>query len=138
VRVAAFRSRFTFADDGIRHRRLHPRKSAGREGNLINGPSVDTSGLDFQGSYFGLTRCSARPDSQRRRHYTIEYKRGACDARRVHHRAALDRAGKTELLSAFYSTPVASERLLEWTSGPHTALDDHFKQGTDNLVGASI
>ncbi len=141
--VPAFRSRFTFADDGNPATDdCTPANLLGVKANLINGPSVDTSGLDFQGTYFWPDAVFAGDvtfggDAT----YTIEYKRGALvtlDGFTI--APALDRAGKTELLSAFYSYPkLRANAFVQWTSGRHNLRwTTHYKEGTDNLVGASI
>jgi iron complex outermembrane receptor protein len=110
--------------------------------NIINGPNVDTSGIDFQATYrwdnavfegdltFGLDGT-----------YTIEYKRGALitlDGFTI--APALDRAGKSELLSAFYSYPEwRTNGYIQWNRNGHNIRwTTHFKSGTDNIVGASI
>jgi iron complex outermembrane receptor protein len=140
--VAAFRARFTFADDGNPATDdCTPANLLAVKANLINGPSVDTSGLDFQGTYvwndvFGGDLTFGGDGT-----YTIEYKRGALvtlDGFTI--APALDRAGKTELLSAFYSYPrLRANAYINWSSGMHNVrLTTHYKQGTDNIVGASI
>ncbi|CAN5709464.1 TonB-dependent receptor [soil metagenome] len=141
--VAAFRSRFTFADDGnAATDDCTPANLLSVKANLINGPSVDTSGVDVQGTYlwenalFGGDLLFGADGT-----YTIEYKRGALvtlDGFTI--APALDRAGKTELLSAFYSYPrVRANAYINWSLGENNLrLTTHFKQGTDNLVGATI
>ncbi|HEY2750282.1 TonB-dependent receptor domain-containing protein [Phenylobacterium sp.] len=140
--VAAFRSRFTFADDGNPATDdCSPANLLAVKANLINGPSVDTSGLDFDGTYFWPEALfggdlTFGADAT----YLIEYKRGALvtlDGFTI--APALDRAGKTELLSAFYSYPKwRANGYIQWTSGPHNLRwTTHFKSGTDNLVGTS-
>ncbi|MDZ4374761.1 MAG: TonB-dependent receptor [Phenylobacterium sp.] len=139
----AFRARFQFADDGNPATNdCRPANLLGVTANLINGPSVDTSGLDFQATYiFPALTWDADLTLGVEGTYTIEYKRGALvtlDGFTI--APALDRAGKSELLSAFYSYPrwrvngyVQLNRdghNLRWTT--------HFKSGTDNLVGASV
>jgi iron complex outermembrane receptor protein len=141
--VPAFRSRFTFADDGNPATDdCKPANLLGVKANLINGPNVDTSGIDFQATYlwdnalmegdvtFGLEGT-----------YTIEYKRGALvtlDGFTI--APALDRAGKSELLSAFYSYPQwRANGYIQWNRDGHNIRwTTHFKSGTDNIVGASI
>jgi iron complex outermembrane receptor protein len=141
--VADFASRFTFADDGNPATNdCAPANLLGVKANLINGPNVDTSGVDFQATYlwdnalmegdltFGVDGT-----------YTIEYKRGALvtlDGFTIS--PALDRAGKSELLSAFYSYPRwRANGYLQWNRDGHNIRwTTHFKSGTDNLVGASI
>ncbi len=141
--VAAFRSRFTFADDGnLATDDCTPANLLSVRANLINGPGVDTSGVDFQGSYlwedalFGGDLLFGGDGT-----YTIEYKRGALvtlDGFTI--ASAVDRAGKTELLSAFYSYPrIRANAYINWTSGGHNLrLTTHYKEGTDNIVGASV
>jgi iron complex outermembrane receptor protein len=141
--VAAFRSRFTFADDGNPATDdCIPANLLGVKANLINGPDVDTSGIDFQATYlweralmegdvtFGIDGT-----------YTLEYKRGALitiDGFEIS--PAIDRAGKSELLSAFYSYPkLRSNGYIQWNRDGHNIRwTTHYKKGTDNLVGASI
>src|SRR6185503_9883600 len=136
---AVFRSRFTFADDGnpatddCKQSNLLSVKT-----NLINGPSVDTSGLDFAGTYFlpdlyWGTDLTLGADAT----YTIEYKRGALvtlDGITI--APAIDRAGKSELLSAFYSYPKTRANFyLNFTRGPHNLRwTTHYKQGTTNII----
>jgi iron complex outermembrane receptor protein len=139
----AFRARFQFADDGNPATDdCRPANLLGVTANLINGPDVDTSGVDFQATYnwpqalfqgdmtFGVEGT-----------YTIEYKRGALvtiDGFTI--APALDRAGKSELLSAFYSYPEwRTNAYVQWNRDGHNVRwTTHFKSGTDNLVGASI
>jgi len=141
--VPDFRSRFTFADDGNPATNdCAPANLLGVKANLINGPNVDTSGIDFQATYlwdnalfegdltFGLDGT-----------YTIEYKRGALitlDGFTI--APALDRAGKSELLSAFYSYPEwRTNGYIQWNRDGHNIRWTlHFKSGTDNIVGATI
>ncbi|MET0273998.1 MAG: TonB-dependent receptor [Phenylobacterium sp.] len=140
---ATFAARFTFADDGIPTTNdCRPENLLGVRANLINGPSVDTSGIDFQGTYFWPDVLFAGDltfgvDGT----YTIEYKRGALvtlDGFTI--APALDRAGKSELLSAFYSYPdIRANAYVQWASGGHNVRwTTRFKAGTDNIVGASI
>jgi iron complex outermembrane receptor protein len=141
--VAAFRSRFTFADDGNPATDdCTPGNLLAVKANLINGPSVDTSGVDFQGTYnwddalFGGDVTFGGDGT-----YTIDYKRGALitlDGFTI--APALDRAGKTELLSAFYSYPkLRANAYINWSrEGHNLRWTTHYKQGTDNIVGASI
>jgi iron complex outermembrane receptor protein len=141
--VPDFAARFTFADDGNPATNdCAPANLLGVKANLINGPNVDTSGVDFQATYlwdsalmegdltFGVDGT-----------YTIEYKRGALvtlDGFTIS--PALDRAGKSELLSAFYSYPRwRANGYLQWNRDGHNIRwTTHFKSGTDNLVGSSV
>lgn len=142
--VTAFRARFTFADDGNPATDdCTPANLLGVQANLINGPSVDTSGVDFQGTYlwadspiFGGDLTFGGDGT-----YTIEYKRGALvtlDGFTI--APAIDRAGKSELLSSFYSYPkLRANAYVQWALGGHNVRwTTRYKQGTDNLVGASV
>jgi iron complex outermembrane receptor protein len=141
--VAAFRSRFTFADDGnAATDDCRPANLLGVKANLINGPGVDTSGIDFQATYLWQDALMGGDmtfggDGT----YTIEYKRGALitiDGFTI--APALNRAGKSELLSSFYSYPkLRANGFIQWNRDGHNIRwTTHFKQGTDNIVGASI
>jgi iron complex outermembrane receptor protein len=98
---AALRARFTFANDTC-----HPSQFLGVRINEINGPSVQTSGFDFQAMYrwpglFG-GELALGVDGN----YLREYKRGALvTVEGITIDAALDRAGKLELLSGFFAYP---------------------------------
>jgi len=140
---ATFRQRFSFSDDGnAATDDCTPAKLLGVTANLINGPSVDTSGIDFQATYvFPELAWEGDVTLGVEGTYTIEYKRGALvtlDGFTI--APALDRAGKSELLSAFYSYP-------EWRGNAYVQFnrDGHnlrwttrYKAGTDNIVGASV
>jgi iron complex outermembrane receptor protein len=136
---AAFRSRFTFADDGNPATDdCSPQNLLGVRTNLINGPSVDTSGLDFTAVYnwadaFRDTDVTLGGDAT----YMIEYKRGALitiDGFTIS--PAIDRAGKSELLSAFYSYPKwRANAYVNLSHGPHNLRwTTHYKQGTTNII----
>lgn len=140
---AAFRARFQFADDGNPATDdCRPANLLGVTANLINGPDVDTSGVDFQATYvwpelFMAGDFTVGVEGT----YTIEYMRGALvtiDGFTI--APALDRAGKSELLSAFYSYPEwRANGFLQWArEGHNLRWTTHFKSGTDNIVGASV
>jgi len=140
---ATFRQRFTFSDDGnAATDDCTPAKLLGVTANLINGPSVDTSGIDFQASYvFPELAWEGDVTLGVEGTYTIEYKRGALvtlDGFTI--APALDRAGKSELLSAFYSYPeIRANAYLQFNRNGHNVRwTTRFKAGTDNLVGATI
>jgi iron complex outermembrane receptor protein len=130
---AAFRARFTFSDDVCQ-----PANLLGVKTNLINGPSVDTSGLDFNATYawddaFRGVDVTLGADAT----YTIAYKRGALitiDNFTI--APAIDRAGKSELLSAFYSYPRwRGNAYVNFARGPHNLRwTTHFKSGTTNII----
>jgi iron complex outermembrane receptor protein len=107
---AALRGRFTFATGttfaGPDGSNCHPSNLLAVRSNNINGPDVDTSGVDYQLNVrlpgYGEFRFDAGFEGS----YLIEYKRG--DLKTLEGtviEAALDRAGKAELISAFYSYP---------------------------------
>jgi iron complex outermembrane receptor protein len=130
---AAFRARFTFSDDICQ-----PANLLGVKTNLINGPGVDTSGLDFNAVYdwdeaFRDVDVTLGADAT----YTIAYKRGALvtiDGFTI--AQAIDRAGKSELLSAFYSYPKwRGNAYVNLSRGPHNLRwTTHFKAGTTNII----
>jgi iron complex outermembrane receptor protein len=140
---ATFRARFQFADDGnAATDDCTPAKLLAVTTNLINGPSVDTSGVDFQATYvFPELVWNGDVTLGIEGTYTIEYKRGALvtlDGFTI--AAALDRAGKSELLSAFYSYPRwRSNGYVQFNRDGHNLRwTTHFKSGTTNIVGASL
>ncbi|HEY9234468.1 MAG TPA: TonB-dependent receptor [Phenylobacterium sp.] len=141
--VPEFRARFQFADDGNPATDdCTPARLLGVTANLINGPSVDTSGVDFQATYvFPDIRWDGDLTFGVDGTYTIEYKRGALvtlDGFTI--APALDRAGKSELLSSFYSYPRwrANGYVQFNREGHNLRWTTHFKSGTDNIVGSSV
>lgn len=130
---AVFAARFTFSD-GI----CQPANLLGVKTNLINGPSVDTSGVDMTAVYtwpeaFHDTDVTLGGDAT----YLIDYKRGALvtiDGFTI--APAIDRAGKSELLSAFYSYPKwRGNAYVNLNRGPHNLRwTTHFKSGTTNII----
>ena len=111
---ATLASRFTFATGAgtvtnpLTGTNCHPSNFQGLRTNLINGPSVDTDGVDLDASYvvrdlFGHSGdLTAGLDAS----YVGKYQRGALltlDGITIS--PAIDRAGKAELLSQFYSDP---------------------------------
>ena len=136
---ATFRARFTFADDGNPATDdCTPANLLGVKTNNLNGPSVDTSGVDMTAVYtwddaFWDGDLTIGGDAT----YTIEYKRGpliTVDGFQI--AAAIDRAGKSELLSAFYSYPKwRANAYLNFSRGPHNLRwTTHFKSGTTNII----
>ncbi|MDB5444204.1 MAG: hypothetical protein JWP73_2580 [Phenylobacterium sp.] len=130
---AALASRFTFSDGGCA-----PGNLLGVKTNLINGPGVDTSGLDFTALYnwsdaFRDTDVTFGGDAT----YMIEYKRGpliTIDGFTI--AQAIDRAGKSELLSAFYSYPKwRANAYVNFSHGPHNLRwTTRYKAGTTNII----
>ncbi|MCC7268554.1 MAG: TonB-dependent receptor [Caulobacteraceae bacterium] len=137
--VAEFRSRFTFAVDAdpVADDCL-PANLLGVRTNWINGPDVKTSGIDFSVSN-AWDQLVWDTDLQLGLEgtYTFEYKRGALvtlDGFTI--AQPLDRAGLSELLSAFYSYPKL--RASAWANfhrGPHNLRwTTRFKEGTINVI----
>ena len=106
--------------------------------NLINGPSVDTSGVDFQATYFWPEALfdgdiTLGGDATA----TIEYRRGALitiDGFTI--ASALNRDGKSELLSAFYSYPkIRANAYVNWgREGHNLRWTTHVKTGPINII----
>lgn len=136
---AEFRSRFTFADDGNPATDdCIPGNVLAVRSNFINGPSVKTSGIDASATFdfknlVSDTDVMVGGDLT----YTIDYKRSAVvtpDGIEVE--PARDRAGVSELLSAFYSYP-------RWRANGFINLNrgvanlrwaTHYKSGPTNIV----
>lgn len=126
---AALASRFTFASGAgtavnpVTGTNCHPSNFQGVRVNQINGPGVDTSGVDFSATYrlreaFGSEGdLTAGLDGG----YLIEYDRGplvTLDGITI--APGVDRAGKAELLSQFYSNPRWKANLyLNYQIGRH-------------------
>ncbi len=113
---ASLRGRFTFASGttfvGPDGSNCHPSNLLAVRSNNINGPGVDTSGVDYQVNTrlpdFGQWRFDAGLEGS----YLIDYKRGELKTLEgVTIEPALDRAGKAELISAFYSYPKVKANL---------------------------
>lgn len=90
----------------------------------INGPNVDTSGLDFQG-YYTFNEPLGR-DAQLTvggdATHLLDYKRGAVVSEGITIAGAIDRAGLAELLGSFYSYP-------KWRGN----LYANYQEGRHNL-----
>jgi len=126
---AALASRFSFsggagtAVNPVTGTNCHPSNFQGVRTNLINGPSVDTSGVDFTATY--RMRELFSPDGDLTvgvdGAYVSEYDRGplvSLDGITI--APGVDRAGKAELLSAFYSQPRWKGNLfLNYSLGRH-------------------
>jgi len=122
---ATLRGRFSFVTGAstinpIDGSNCHPSNFLGVRTNLINGPSVDTSGVDFQANYrFGLGETDVNLGVEGS--YLIEYNRGSLvtlDGITI--ATALDRAGQLDLLSAFFSYPRwKTNAFVNFANGPH-------------------
>jgi iron complex outermembrane receptor protein len=122
---AALTSRINFAVGGainpLTGNNCHPSNVLGVITNWVNGPEVDTSGVDFQASYrfsdFGGGELILGLEGS----YMIEYKRGALETLEgVQIQPALDRAGQVELLTSFYSYPrIKGSGYVNYATGPH-------------------
>jgi iron complex outermembrane receptor protein len=126
---AALLSRFNLASGAgsavnpLTGTNCHPSNFLGITTNLINGPSVTTDGLDFTLTYrqpdvFGGDLTFGTDLS-----YMFEYNRGplvTIDGITI--APAIDRAGKVEQLSSFYSDPrIKATSYLNYSHGPHNA-----------------
>ncbi|MEO8114802.1 MAG: TonB-dependent receptor, partial [Phenylobacterium sp.] len=111
---AALVSRFTFAGGAgtavnpVTGTNCHPSNFQGVRTNLINGPGVDTSGVDFAATYRWRDLFAQDGDLTvvLDGAYVQKYDRGplvTLDGITI--APGVDRAGKAELLSAFYSVP---------------------------------
>ncbi|HEY9219147.1 MAG TPA: TonB-dependent receptor, partial [Phenylobacterium sp.] len=122
---AALRGRFNFATGttfvGPDGTNCHPTNLLGVRSNNINGPGVDTSGVDFQANVEMPDLGEVRFDVGIEGSYLIEYKRGALvTLEGTEIEAPLDRAGKLELISAFYSYPeIKANAYLNFNMGAH-------------------
>ena len=134
---ATLRNRFTFASgssivNALDGSSCHPSNFLAVRTNLINGPGVDTSGVDFQADYrfdLGQSRMAFGVEGS----YLVEYKRGALvtlDGITI--ATPLDRAGQLELISAFYSYP-------RWKSNAYVnwAMENHNLRATFRYVAPS-
>jgi iron complex outermembrane receptor protein len=125
-------ARFTF-DSGV----CNSSGVLGIQTYVINGPSVDTSGIDLQADYtfddFANGVLTIGGDAT----YLFEYKRGAVVTREgITIAAPIDRAGKAELLSAFYSYPKwRANGYVNFNIGSsNIRYTIHYKQGVDDLA----
>ena len=141
---AALASRFTFASGAgtavnpVTGTNCHPSNFQGMRTYLINGPSVDTSGVDFSASY--RLREAILPEGDLTLGvdgaYVFEYDRGALvSLDGITIAPGLDRAGKAELLSAFYSQPQLKANLyVNYAIGPHNLRATlHYVDSLDDL-----
>lgn len=123
---AALRDRVTFSQGGVTGPNAafpacHPSNLLAVRSNLINGPSVDTSGVDFQASYafpeFGGGDLTLGVEGS----YMIEYKRGPLQTLEgVTILAGIDRVNKAELISSFYSYPqIKANAFANWSQDIH-------------------
>ena len=141
---AALASRFTFASGAgtavnpVTGTNCHPSNFQGMRTYLINGPSVDTSGVDFSASY--RLREAILPEGDLTLGvdgaYVFEYDRGALvSLDGITIAPGLDRAGKAELLSAFYSQPQLKANLyVNYAIGPHNIRATlHYVDSLDDL-----
>jgi iron complex outermembrane receptor protein len=137
---ATLASRFTFASGAgtavnpVTGGNCHPSNFQGVRTNLINGPSVDTSGVDFAATYrlHDVFTSGGDLTAGLDGTYLAKYDRGpllTLDGITI--APGVDRAGKAELLSAFYSDPRWKGNLfLNYSLGRH-----NFR-ATLHIVGA--
>lgn len=137
---AALASRFTFASGAgtavnpVTGTNCHPSNFQGVRTNLINGPGVDTSGVDVAATYrlHDVFAPSGDLTLGFDGTYLAKYDRGpllTLDGITI--APGVDRAGKAELLSAFYSDP-------RWKGNLYVnySLGRHNIRATLHYVGA--
>ena len=122
---ASLRSRFTFAQgssfvNALDGSNCHPSNFLAVRTNLINGPDVDTSGVDFQADYrlaLGESQLTLGVEGS----YLVKYDRGelfTLDGISI--APGLDRAGQLDLISTFYSYPRwKTNAYVNWSMGSH-------------------
>jgi iron complex outermembrane receptor protein len=111
--------------------------------NNVNGPATKTSGLDFRAEYnvddFLLDGASWQAGVEAT--YLIDYKRGdfVLAGTSTVFQAALDRAGKHDLLGAFFSYPeTRANGWLALRKGPFTARwQVRYTEGTEPAVASA-
>ena len=142
---AALFDRFRFGTEtvnstlygGVAVPTCHPNNFLSVRNNVINGPDTDISGIDINGSYrwddFANGALTIGGDAS----ILSEYMRGASYllGTSLVYDAALDRAGKSELLSAFYSYPKLRGNLFaNWEIGEHNLRwTSRYWAGTEDV-----
>ena len=115
----------------------HPNNFLSVRNNVINGPDTDISGIDLNGSYrwddFVNGALTLGGDAS----ILTDYKRGASYllGTNLVYETALNRAGKSELLSAFYSYPKLRGNLFaNWEiGGNNLRWTTRYWSGTDDV-----
>ena len=115
----------------------HPNNFLSVRNNVINGPETEITGIDINGSYTWLDFFSGDLTLGGDASILSDYKRGAAfllDTNIVFD-AALNRAGKSELLSAFYSYPaLRGNAYANWNVGDHNLRwTTRYWAGTDDV-----
>lgn len=115
----------------------HPNNFLSVRNNVINGPDTEITGIDINGSYTWLDFFSGDLTLGGDASILSDYKRGAAfllDTNIVFD-AALNRAGKSELLSAFYSYPaLRGNAYANWNVGDHNLRwTTRYWAGTDDV-----
>jgi len=111
--------------------------------NNVNGPDTKTSGLDFRAQYDvdDLFVDGVSWQAGVEATYLLEYKRGdfVLNGTSVVFQAALDRAGKHDLLGAFFSYPdVRANAWLSASQGPFSARwQVRFTEGTQPAIATA-
>lgn len=132
---AALASRFTFVSGGgavtnsVMGTNCHPQNFLAIRTNLINGPNVDTDGLDFNINYRFPEMFGGRLTFGADMSYLFNYKRGplvTVDGITI--APTINRAGKLEQISSFYSNPkIKANIYLNYALGPHNLrLATHY------------
>ncbi len=138
---ATLASRFTFASgpsaqvNPVTGTNCHPGNFLGIAINVINGPPVDTSGVDLTMSYDWDDVLGGAFTIGADATYLIEYQRGAVrtlDGITI--AAPTDRAGTSELVTAFYSYPEWRGNLwFNYNHGPaNLRWTVHYIEGTQD------
>jgi iron complex outermembrane recepter protein len=132
---APLQERFTFAG-GV----CSPANVLRIRSFTVNGPSTQTSGLDFRASYDVDDLFGGSFQLGVEATYLIEYMRGAftlLGAPNVSFAAPEDRAGKHDLVSQFFSYPqLRGNAWATWNSGPLTARwQVRYVEGTECAFG---
>ena len=115
----------------------HPNNFLSVRNNVINGPDTEITGIDINGSYSWLDFFSGDLTVGGDASILTDYKRGAGILLNtsIVFDGALNRAGKSELLSAFYSYPaLRGNAYANWSVGGHNLRwTTRYWAGTDDV-----
>jgi iron complex outermembrane receptor protein len=115
----------------------HPNNFLSVRNNVINGPDTEITGIDINGSYTWLDFFTGDLTLGGDASILTDYKRGAGILLNTNivFDAALNRAGKSELLSAFYSYPaLRGNAYANWSVGDHNLRwTTRYWAGTDDV-----
>ena len=115
----------------------HPNNFLSVRNNVINGPDTEITGIDLNASYSGLDFLNGNLTVGGDASILNDYKRGPGILLNTNivFDAALNRAGKSELLSAFYSYPrYRGNVYANWDIGDHNLRwTTRYWAGTDDV-----